>query len=56
MLDIGGAYDEANARFIAKQSGVYSFGVNQLSYGGTREVELAFFKNGFDYKVRFSVV
>ena len=56
VLDIGGAYDAVRARFIAPISGVYSFGVNQLSYGGTREVELAFFKNGFDYKVRSSVL
>ena len=56
VLDIGGAYDAPNARFIAKQSGVYSFGVNQLSSGGTRAVELAFFKNGIDYKVRSSVL
>ena len=51
-----GGYDAARARFIAPKSGVYSFGVNQLSYGGTRAVELAFFKNGFDYKVRSSVL
>ena len=51
-----GGYDAARARFIAPKSGVYSFGVNQLSYSGTRDVELAFFKNGIDYKVRSSVL
>merc|ERR1712050_318876 len=51
MLNVGGGYDAKNARFIAPKSGVYSFGVNQLSGGGTSAVELAFFKNGYDYKI-----
>ena len=55
VLNVGGGYDAQNARFIAPKSGVYSFGVNQLSGGGTDAVELAFFKNGFDYKVRSSL-
>ena len=52
-LNVGGAYNAKNSRFIAPRSGVYSFGVNQLSSSGTSAVELAFAKNGKYYKVRY---
>ena len=55
VLNVGGGFDANTGRFIAPQNGVYSFGVNQLSGGGSDAVELAFFKNGFDYKVRSSL-
>merc|ERR1711934_504374 len=50
-LNVGGAYNAKNSRFIAPRSGVYSFGVNQLSSSGTSAVELAFAKNGKYYKI-----
>jgi len=50
-LSVGGGYDAKKARFTAPVSGVYSFGVNQLSGGGTGAVELAFHKNGGVYNV-----
>merc|ERR1719506_169836 len=51
MLSVGGGYDASKARFTAPVSGVYSFGVNQLSGGGSSAVELAFFKNGGVYNI-----